>query len=219
MKSSARFVFALGLGLSLFFSACSTCDCENQKNPEDLIGGSLQGSTQKAPLRSGGHGGAERNIKGILAASLQQDFARIPGIPKFVFNAQSFKGEKVQALSPSANQNSDEDDAAFVKSVFTSLLLAEDQRNRLNVEVAMSDAPIEDGVFVFSLKAENNQEVVIQMYDEEGFDMVANNKVKLNAGNNYRSLNVSELENGGYIFKVKNSQDGREVLHRVQLKR
>ena len=52
------------------------------------------------------------------------------------------------------------------------------------------------------------------MYDEEGFDMVAYNKLQLNSGNNYKVLNVNEFENGTYLFKLTDDS-GKEMIRRV----
>jgi hypothetical protein len=110
------------------------------------------------------------------------------------------------------------DDAAFVTNIYSSLQAAENQAAALTgVSFTISDAPVEDGVFLFALDSKQAQNLTFEMFDEEGFQMAANNTLNLTEGNNYKAINVSTLNNGEYVVRVKNA-DGQELVQRVTIK-
>jgi hypothetical protein len=54
------------------------------------------------------------------------------------------------------------------------------------------------------------------MYDEEGFSLAANNKVNLNAGNNYKALNVKDLSTGEYMLRLRDAE-GKELKRAIKI--
>jgi hypothetical protein len=52
------------------------------------------------------------------------------------------------------------------------------------------------------------------MYDEEGFEMAASNKIDLKEGKNFKALNVKSLEEGQYLFILKDDA-GNELMRKV----
>jgi hypothetical protein len=97
-----------------------------------------------------------------------------------------------------------------------SLMAAEKEAQVLNVNFSMSDEPVKNGMFVFSIESPDNKEVVLEMFDEEGYNLAANNSFLLNEGNNYKALNVNTLDNGEYLFRLKDDQ-GRELARTVSI--
>jgi hypothetical protein len=47
--------------------------------------------------------------------------------------------------------------------------------------------------------------------------MLASNELKLNKGNNYKSLNVKNLDKGSYILKFKDQTNGKELMRRLNI--
>jgi hypothetical protein len=130
-----------------------------------------------------------------------------------------FEGNLPQDLGiivKSAEINQAYEDAEFIKSIFNRLQGAENEAQLLDVAFSMSDEPVEDGIFVFSIDSEDEKDLTFQMYDEEGFDMVAYNKLAINNGKNYRALNLNDFEDGTYIFKLSDNS-GKELVRRVEV--
>jgi hypothetical protein len=125
---------------------------------------------------------------------------------------------QVEQIVVAKKQKQAADDAAFVTNIYSSLQAAENQAATLTtVSFTISDAPVEDGVFLFALDSKVEQNLTFEMFDEEGFQMAANNTLNLSQGNNYKAVNVSTLNNGEYVVRVKNA-DGQELVQRVTIK-
>lgn len=111
----------------------------------------------------------------------------------------------------------DDDDARTVTTVFTTMMAAEKISQLLDVELSVSDDPITDDVFVFSLKSKTDKELAMKLLDEEGFE-VADNVFVVDEGNNYKQLNVQSLPDGSYKFVVSDNE-GKEVSSDVVIER
>ena len=106
----------------------------------------------------------------------------------------------------------------MLSNIYNTLQTAENKAAALtSVSFKVSDAPVEDGVFLFALESKLEQNLTFEMFDEEGFQMAANNTLTLAEGNNYKAINVSSLANGEYVVRVKNA-DGQELVQRVEIK-
>jgi hypothetical protein len=108
-----------------------------------------------------------------------------------------------------AKQNED-----AISGIMGNLMAAENEAMLLDVNFTMSDEPVEEGLFVFGIETEEEKNLTLEMYDEEGFEMAANNTIAVNQGNNYKALNVKSLENGTYLFKLKD-EAGKELTRQV----
>lgn len=109
------------------------------------------------------------------------------------------------------------DDRQVVTTIFTTLMAAEKVASTLNIEMVMSDE-VNDDVFVFALKSEEQKELTMKMFDEEGYETAAHRVLSLDKGNNYNALNVSSLEDGTYIFEIQDAE-GNSKTERVTVKR
>jgi len=107
-------------------------------------------------------------------------------------------------LSKAANANADEE---AVTNIMSSLMAAEKEDQLLDIKFTMSDETVDEGLFVFGVQTEEEKELTIQLFDEEGFTIQANNTINVTAGNNYKALNVRSLKNGSYYLKIKDSED------------
>lgn len=110
------------------------------------------------------------------------------------------------------------DDKTVVSTIFTTLMSAEKVAQTLNIEMIMSDDAIADDVFVFALKSEEQKDLTMKMFDEEGYETAAHRVLSLDKGNNYNALNVSSLEDGTYIFEVQDAE-GASMTRKVTVKR
>lgn len=113
--------------------------------------------------------------------------------------------------------NQEDADAQAVMNINESLMGAEKEAQLLDVNFTMSDEPVENGMFIFGIETEDAKNLTIEMFDEEGFGMVANNKFEINQGNNYKALNVKSLDNGTYNFRLKDDA-GKELNRQVTVK-
>ncbi len=190
MKKTQLFNLALIVLATYTLSSCG-CDCSNMK-------GTISDTNKET----------NNATRGDAASNLKKAFV---SIDQFKFEGKIQDLEVIgKAEEGSINAN---DDAEAVKSIMRTLMGAESTQ-KLDVELAMSDEPVADGMFVFSIKSQDEKNITLQMYDEEGFDIVAYNRLQINSGNNYKALNVNDFENGSYLFKLTD-QNGSELIRRV----
>ena len=110
-----------------------------------------------------------------------------------------------------------EDDQEIIATIYTSLMAAEKVAKILNVELIAEDE-VNDDVFVFSLKSEEQKKLTMKMFDEEGYQLAANRILQVEGGNNYNALNVQSLEDGTYKFQLMDAE-GAETTRTVTIKR
>jgi len=96
------------------------------------------------------------------------------------------------------------------------MLAAESETNTLSLKFSMSDEPIEDGVFVFAIESDKKQDLKFEMFDEEGFELAAQNMLNLDKGSNYKALNVRELGSGAYIMRLQD-KSGATLIQKVSI--
>lgn len=129
---------------------------------------------------------------------------------------KSKKMENIQTITLTQQERAAAaaEDAQAVVSIFNSLLTAQNTAKTLNLNLSMSEEPIEDGVFVFAVESPVKQDLAFELYDEEGFGVAAQNTLKLDAGANYAAFNLRDLSNGEYLMSIKDSE-GAMMMRRV----
>jgi hypothetical protein len=130
----------------------------------------------------------------------------------------NFKGQMVtieagDMVGTAKAMNADDADAQTIVDMNTAFMSAEKEAQLLDVSFTMSDEPVENGMFIFGIETKDAKNLTLEMHDEEGFAMVANNKFNVTEGNNYKALNVESLEAGSYNFRLKD--DAGKELNRV----
>jgi hypothetical protein len=103
-----------------------------------------------------------------------------------------------------------------LSNIHRNLMAAENEAELLDVKFSMSDEPVENGLFLFGIESPDSKKLIIEMYDEEGFQLTANNEFRVEEGNNYKALNVKEMQNGEYVFRLKD-EDGKEINRTVNV--
>jgi len=117
------------------------------------------------------------------------------------------------AMKQMDQQNVDAQDVMALNSAF---MAAEKEAQLLEVRFSMSDEPVDNGMFVFSIESPEGKSLTLEMYDEEGYEKVANNEFDVTEGNNYKALNVDSMEDGDYLFRLKDDE-GRELVRTVNI--
>lgn len=112
--------------------------------------------------------------------------------------------------------NQEDADAQDIMNMNSALMAAEKEAQLLEVKFSMSDEPIDNGMFIFSIESPDGKNLTLEMYDEEGYDKVANNKFEVTEGNNYKALNVNSMEDGDYLFRLKDEK-GSELVRTVNI--
>lgn len=107
------------------------------------------------------------------------------------------------------------DDKQVVATIFTSLAAAEKVSQMMDIELVASDENVDD-VFVFALKSEEQKQVTMKMFDEEGYELSAHRIMQIEEGNNYKALNVESLTDGTYIFQLSD-ENGNEITRSVKI--
>jgi hypothetical protein len=126
---------------------------------------------------------AQHSIQRFSLADVQIDLSKI---------------ETIQ-LTENAMEN---EDAVTIYAINSALLGAEKETQLLDVKFSMSDEPVENGSFIFGIETPIDNQLELQMLDEEGYLMVANNSFTINKGENYKALDVKSLANGHYVFRL-----------------
>jgi hypothetical protein len=110
------------------------------------------------------------------------------------------------------------DEKEVVATIYTSLMAAEKVAKMMDVEMIASDDPVQDDVFVFALKSEEQKDLTMKMFDEEGYELAAHRVMEVTEGSNYRALNVESMEDGTYMFEVTD-ETGASLRKQVTIKR
>ena len=140
---------------------------------------------------------------------------KIQAAERFSAAEMGIKLEQLQTITMKKMMANEDADAAAIANLYGNLQTAQNAQ-ALNVKFSMSDAPVEDGIFVFAIESEDDKKLTMEMYDEEGFEMAAQNHVTVTTGKNYKALNVKEMENGGYVFRLKD-EEGKELVRQISV--
>jgi hypothetical protein len=119
-------------------------------------------------------------------------------------------------INISEKMSAEDQDAMDIMNLNQKLMSAEKEAQLLEVNFTMSDDPIDNGMFIFGIQTEDAKELILEMHDEEGFTLVANNIFKINGGQNYKAINVSSLDKGTYNFRIKDDA-GRELNREIKI--
>ena len=187
MKNTSK-LFALILVVLFAVS----CDSANQAEQ------TVVASPDKIDLNS------HRGMKGSYQAVERFSLADIDA------NIDAMETVAMQQLN---QENADAQDVMALNAAF---MAAEKEAQLLEVRFSMSDEPVDNGMFVFSIESPDGKSLTLEMYDEEGYEKVANNEFDVTEGNNYKALNVNSMEEGDYLFRLKDDE-GRELVRTVNI--
>lgn len=140
---------------------------------------------------------------------------KFQAVERFSAAELGLKLETLEAVKMVKMEASASEDAATVANLFGNLNTAQNTQ-ALDIKFSMSDAPVEDGIFVFAIESEENKKLTMEMFDEEGFEMSAQNQFDVTTGKNYKALNVKEMEAGSYVFRLKDAE-GKELVRQVAI--
>ncbi len=135
---------------------------------------------------------------------------------RFSLEGVNINIEELDALVVRTKAAAADADAQAVSSINGAFMAAAKEAQILDVNFSMSDEPVGNGMFVFSIESPDNKSVTLEMFDEEGYNLAANNTFGINEGNNYKALNVSTLDDGDYLFRLKDDQ-GKELARTVSI--
>lgn len=208
MKTSQVLIKISLLSIALFtFTACQPeCNCPDRNLTREL--------EDTRPFRQ------------RLVTSVGDQVGQLPTIGQFKFSMdmlpEGISPQDMEVFSNTAIEAKSEnfanvEAAELVTSIFNALIAAESPASQLDVKFFVADAPVENGRLLFNLQTTKLQDLTLTMYDEEDFAQVANNKLKLSEGNNYKALNVSSLEPGDYILRLTDENNSKELVRRVEI--
>ena len=135
------------------------------------------------------------------------------------FNASAFAAPAQEDKMVAVVLLMDEgDDKQVVATIYTTLMAAEKVAKMLDIEMIASDDPVQDDVFVFALKSQEQKDLTMKMFDEEGYELAAHRVMEVTEGSNYRALNVESLSDGTYLFQISD-ETGAEKTQKVTIQR
>ena len=169
--------------------ACNSTTDENQA-----------GAAAKKEIDLESNRGNAKEHQAIARFSLQ-------GVDINIEELQTIVLERAQAES---------EDAMVAMKINQSLMTAQKEAQMLDVNFSMSEEPVANGQFIFSIESPDAKKLTLELYDEEGYNLAANNSFGVNEGNNYKALNVTSLDDGEYLFRLKDDQ-GRELARTVRI--
>jgi hypothetical protein len=149
-----------------------------------------------------------------VRAGSAQSVSATQEMETFTLNGTTLKISAADIMTAQGAGDNANADAADIANLRNSMMAADKEAQLLDVKFNMSDAPVDNGMFVFGIETEDAKNLTMQMYDEEGFGMVANNQFQINKGENYKALNVNALDNGSYVFRLKDD-NGKELQKTV----
>lgn len=182
-------VFLFGLAIILMVSSCGPNTSEKKEF-------SLKDPTR---VRAGG------DVESVSSSTMDVSFG-----DKVV----SIKMDDI--INISEKISSEDQDAMDITNLNQKLMGAEKEAQLLDVNFTMDDEPVDNGMFIFGIETEDAKELTLEMHDEEGFNLVANNMFTINEGQNYKAINVSSLDQGMYNFRIKDDA-GRELNRQVNI--
>lgn len=195
-------LLSIGIFLGLFVA------CQDSNPPSDTP--EINGEAQ---LISG---------KEILAKSNQRsstiNMDKFGDLSRFAASVENLDLSTIETIMVSMKEKDagSNEDVQTMVTIFNTFITAEKSEEKLNLSFEMSDEPVESGVFLFLINTEENQDLAFQMYDEEGFELAADNQLSVKEGANYKALNVKALDNGTYLFRLKNAE-GQELVRKVEI--
>lgn len=213
------FLFAMSFGL--LQSCQQECDCSKAS-----VADGPQRSGEASLATSIGGVASSNSFRTNLILGVKDDLGKIKSVPTFKYDPKMFDNISPEDLAvlntddtkPQLGEKGQNAQAVeLVASIFNSMLGAENEQAQLNVQLLLSEEEVKDGMLLFSLRSEEAQDLNFKIYDEEGFQTVANNTMSVNAGENYKALNVASLPNGSYLFKLRNDDTRKEMIRKVTI--
>ncbi|WCL82374.1 hypothetical protein PPO43_04570 [Saprospira sp. CCB-QB6] len=194
---------AIYLPIAIAFLAYGCqCDCDNAAGSATTAV-----KTEKIITESAQRG--KLDVKTLVV----EKFDRLPlAQAEGQIPAEVFK-EPVEALAEADRKAGD---AAFSQRLLASLMGADNKQKELPVTLSMSPEPVQEGYFLFGVNAKDAQELEFEIYEAQSLELVAQNKMSLTPGNNYKAVNLKTFEDGYYIFRLYN-EAGQEVSQRLQV--
>lgn len=130
--------------------------------------------------------------------------------------ANTPQGENKMVAVVLIMDNGDED-KKVVTTIFTTLMAAEKVAQLMDIEVKASE-DVTEGMLFFALKSEEQRQMTLKLFSEEGYQEAAHRELEIYEGNTYRALNVENLEDGSYIFQITDNE-GNEHKQKVTINR
>ncbi len=212
------FLFAMSFGL--LQSCQQECDCATASITDG------PNRSDEVSLTTNVVGASSNSFRTNLILGVKDDLDKIKSVPTFKYDPKVFGNISPEDLAilnadntkPQLGEKAQNAQAAeLVASIFNSMVGAENEQAQLNVQLLLSEEEVKDGMMLFSLRSEEAQDLNFKIYDEEGFQTVANNTMSVNEGENYKALNVASLPNGTYLFKLRNDKTRKEMIRKVMI--
>lgn len=109
-------------------------------------------------------------------------------------------------------------DANAIMNINQSLMGAEREAQLLDVNFTISDEPLKTSLLVFGIETEYSNNLTLEMFNEESYAMVTNCTFHIEPGNNFNAVDLSILDNGNYIFRLKDNE-GKELSRQITIKK
>lgn len=130
-------------------------------------------------------------------------------IPLILFGINTNSKFVKVAFTIQLNEDEAIEDQQIFMEMYTTLTNVEKIANLLDAKLTIGKDKVENDVFIFSIKTDEQKNLAIKLIDEEGIE-VGDNLFTINKGENYRTINTSNLKDGTYTFRLID-KDGNEL--------
>lgn len=109
------------------------------------------------------------------------------------------------------------DDKETVHLIYTTLMTAEKISSNLNIQLIAQDE-IKDDIYIFNITSEDDKNLTLKMFDEEGYDLTAHRCFEAKSGENLNALNVKTMSDGAYTF-ILSDDSGNQLKKKITISR
>ena len=131
-----------------------------------------------------------------------------------------FLNQKIKAtlLCKAKPLSSDEADRLAILSIHEALIGAEKEPKFLELNLLLSNAPIQKELFVFAIESETPKDLKIEVFDEEDFQMVLQCFFNIPKRGAFYAIDAEYIEDGGYHLRLTDD-DGAELNRQIKITR
>jgi hypothetical protein len=156
----------------------------------------------------------KNNLRSILFLLVILSFVSCQNSISVLLGEKKVKFNKDELLKIE-EKSEDEDMAAILSSINEALLSLEVKDLSAKLDILETSTK---GIWAFSIDSKMERVLRIEIYDEEGFELLVNHNLDIKQGVNNIALDVKTYKNGTYIFRVKDVKNNEEKVLNFKIK-
>ncbi|MDC0230444.1 T9SS type A sorting domain-containing protein [Aureispira] len=130
------------------------------------------------------------------------------------FLGKTIEADIIDILPLSGDESTEAQNEAM--NDYNHALVSAEKEAQLEIVFAIEDKAVENGMLIIGIETDKNKTLSVEIFNEEGFEKISKNDLKIVQGSNYKALNVKALENGVYVLRLKDDK-GNELQRKVNI--